>query len=45
LTDLNNLYKTQPALHEKQFSPEGLNGLIIRIIKMLYLLEKEMIQK
>ncbi|WP_310560609.1 1,4-alpha-glucan branching protein GlgB [Flavobacterium sp.] len=23
LTDLNTLYKTQPALHEKQFSPEG----------------------
>jgi 1,4-alpha-glucan branching enzyme len=23
ITDLNNLYKTQPALHEKQFSPEG----------------------
>nr|WP_315163807.1 1,4-alpha-glucan branching protein GlgB [uncultured Flavobacterium sp.] len=23
ITDLNELYKTQPALHEKQFSPEG----------------------
>ena len=23
ITDLNHLYKTQPALHEKQFSPEG----------------------
>lgn len=23
ITDLNNLYKTQPALFEKQFSPEG----------------------
>ncbi|WP_114755255.1 1,4-alpha-glucan branching protein GlgB [Flavobacterium glaciei] len=23
ITDLNKLYKTQPALHEKQFSPEG----------------------
>ena len=23
ITDLNTLYKTQPALHEKQFSPEG----------------------
>ncbi|MCI4444103.1 MAG: 1,4-alpha-glucan branching protein GlgB [Lentimicrobium sp.] len=23
LTDLNALYKSQPALHEKQFSPEG----------------------
>jgi len=23
ITDLNALYKTQPALHEKQFSPEG----------------------
>jgi 1,4-alpha-glucan branching enzyme len=23
ITDLNGLYKTQPALHEKQFSPEG----------------------
>jgi 1,4-alpha-glucan branching enzyme len=23
ITDLNSLYKTQPALHEKQFSPEG----------------------
>ena len=23
LTDLNNLYKTRPALHEKQFSAEG----------------------
>jgi 1,4-alpha-glucan branching enzyme len=34
ITDLNGLYKTQPALHEKQFSPEVLNGLIIQIIKM-----------
>ena len=23
ITDLNNLYKSYPALHEKQFSPEG----------------------
>jgi 1,4-alpha-glucan branching enzyme len=23
ITDLNSLYKTEPALHEKQFSPEG----------------------
>ncbi|MCF8321560.1 MAG: 1,4-alpha-glucan branching protein GlgB [Flavobacterium sp.] len=23
ITDLNGLYKTEPALHEKQFSPEG----------------------
>ena len=23
ITDLNNLYKTAPALHQKQFSPEG----------------------
>jgi 1,4-alpha-glucan branching enzyme len=23
ISDLNELYKTQPALHEKQFSPEG----------------------
>ena len=23
ITDLNNLYKSEPALHEKQFSPEG----------------------
>ena len=23
ITDLNHLYKTEPALHEKQFSPEG----------------------
>ena len=23
ITDLNTLYKTQPALYEKQFSPEG----------------------
>jgi 1,4-alpha-glucan branching enzyme len=23
ITDLNGLYKKQPALHEKQFSPEG----------------------
>jgi 1,4-alpha-glucan branching enzyme len=23
ITDLNTLYKTEPALHEKQFSPEG----------------------
>ena len=23
ITDLNTLYKTQPALHEKQFSPDG----------------------
>ncbi len=23
ITDLNELYKTEPALHEKQFSPEG----------------------
>jgi 1,4-alpha-glucan branching enzyme len=23
ITDLNKLYKTEPALHEKQFSPEG----------------------
>ncbi|WP_369765030.1 1,4-alpha-glucan branching protein GlgB [Flavobacterium sp. WC2429] len=23
ITDLNNLYKTEPALHEKQFNPEG----------------------
>ncbi len=23
ITDLNHLYKTMPALHEKQFSPEG----------------------
>jgi 1,4-alpha-glucan branching enzyme len=23
ITDLNNLYKSQPALYEKQFSPEG----------------------
>jgi 1,4-alpha-glucan branching enzyme len=24
ITDLNRLYKTEPALFEKQFSPDGL---------------------
>ena len=27
ITDLNTLYKTQPALHEKQFSPEGIEWI------------------
>jgi len=27
ITDLNTLYKTQPALYEKQFSPEGIEWI------------------
>jgi 1,4-alpha-glucan branching enzyme len=43
---LNGLYKAEPALFEKQFSPEGLNGLIIQTIKMqlFRLFEKEQVK-
>jgi hypothetical protein len=34
ITDLNGLYKTQPALHENNLVLKVLNGLIIQIIKM-----------
>jgi hypothetical protein len=43
---LNRLYKAEPALYEKQFSPEDLNGLIIQTIKMQLfpLFEKEQVK-
>jgi hypothetical protein len=43
ITDLNRLYKAEPALFEKQFSRMGLSGLIIQTIKMqlFRLYEKE----
>jgi len=45
--ELNKFYRETPALFEKQFSEEVLNGSVLRILKIVlfHILEKEMILK